>query len=113
MIRIAFPRSEPAAKRNFAVHGIKAPYSFESRFIAALEALRHSKGAVFQGRRIPQASAVLGLILFWASFRYLSTGAGDTFTPRPLSRKLEALPAHSPQARVPYFGVCGWLRLTS
>src|ERR1700686_3964794 len=28
---------------------------------------------------------------------YLSTGAGDTFTHCPVSRKLEPLPAHSPQ----------------
>ena len=33
----------------------------------------------------------------WEQNHYLSTGAADTFTPRPLSRNLEPPAVHSPR----------------
>lgn len=41
--------------------------------------------------------AILDPIPFLARPCYLSTGAGDTFTPRPLSRNLEPPAVHSPR----------------
>src|ERR1700732_600473 len=75
------------------------------------EALLHREWV--QRFLLPSCSVLSGLIPLWSSPRYLSTGAGDTFTPRPVSRNLKALPAHSPLGSGSSFGVCGWLRLTS